>query len=202
MINDDNQLPIPAFADFDDKPHEECGVFGIYAPGEEVARTTFFGLFALQHRGQESAGIAATDGNHISVRRNLGLVSQAFDEADIGALPGFAAIGHTRYSTAGSTLECNAGPMYVETDLGPIAISHNGNLTNAVQLREELEAAIEAGDEAEFRAKLHALLDKVRQVGKPLPDDSLEPSELILPPADAAMDEVRAMLGDQGLIPG
>ncbi|HEY8475180.1 MAG TPA: hypothetical protein VIL37_21525 [Natronosporangium sp.] len=66
----------------------------------------------------------------------------------------------------------------------------------------ELEAAIEAGDEAEFRAKLHALLDKVRQVGKPLPDDSLEPSELILPPADAAMDEVRAMLGDQGLIPG
>lgn len=140
MINDDIQLPIPAFDDFDDKPHEECGVFGIYAPGEEVARTTFFGLYALQHRGQESAGIAATDGSHISVRRNLGLVSQAFDESDIGALPGFAAIGHTRYSTAGSTLECNAGPMYVETDLGPIAISHNGNLTNAVQLREEMES--------------------------------------------------------------
>lgn len=124
----------------DDKPHEECGVFGIYAPGEDVARTTFFGLFALQHRGQESAGIASTDGSHISVRRNLGLVSQAFDESDIEALPGFAAIGHTRYSTAGSTLECNAGPMFVETDLGPIAIAHNGNLTNAVQLREELEA--------------------------------------------------------------
>lgn len=124
----------------DDKPHEECGVFGIYAPGEDVARTTFFGLFALQHRGQESAGIASTDGSHISVRRNLGLVSQAFDESDIAALPGFAAIGHTRYSTAGSTLECNAGPMFVETDLGPIAIAHNGNLTNAVQLREELEA--------------------------------------------------------------
>lgn len=130
---------IERLAEFDDKPHEECGVFGIYAPDEEVARITFFGLFALQHRGQESAGIAATDGSHISVRRNLGLVSQAFDEADISALPGFAAIGHTRYSTAGSTLECNAGPMYVETDLGPIAISHNGNLTNAIQLRQEME---------------------------------------------------------------
>lgn len=130
----------PDMTDFDDKPHEECGVFGIYAPDEEVARVTFFGLFALQHRGQESAGIAATDGTHISVRRNLGLVSQAFDESDISALPGFAAIGHTRYSTAGSTLQCNAGPMFVETGLGPIAIAHNGNLTNAVQLRDELEA--------------------------------------------------------------
>jgi amidophosphoribosyltransferase len=136
---DIHSLP-PTLADFDDKPHEECGVFGIYAPQEEVARLTFFGLFALQHRGQESAGIAATDGTGISVRRNLGLVSQAFDEEDIQALPGFAAIGHTRYSTAGSTLQCNAGPMYTETELGPIAISHNGNLTNAVQLREELEA--------------------------------------------------------------
>lgn len=140
MTSVDNQHQLPTLADFDDKPHEECGVFGIYAPEEEVARLTFFGLFALQHRGQESAGIAASDGDHISVRRNLGLVSQAFDEEDISALPGFAAIGHTRYSTAGSTLQCNAGPMYVETDLGPIAIAHNGNLTNAVVLRDELEA--------------------------------------------------------------
>lgn len=130
--------------DFDDKPHEECGVFGIYAPGEDVARITFFGLYALQHRGQESAGIASSDGGRISVRRNLGLVSQAFDEEDIHSLPGFAAIGHTRYSTAGSTLQCNAGPMYAETSLGPMAISHNGNLTNAVQLRKEL---IEQGEE-------------------------------------------------------
>ncbi len=126
--------------DTDDKPHEECGVFGIYAPALEVSRVTFFGLFALQHRGQESAGIASTNGSGIRVRRNLGLVAQAFDEEDIVDLPGYAAIGHTRYSTAGSTLQCNAGPMYVETDLGPIAIAHNGNLTNAVPLREELEA--------------------------------------------------------------
>lgn len=134
----------PTLADIDDKPHEECGVFGIYAPGEDVARITFFGLYALQHRGQESAGIASSDGASISVRRNLGLVSQAFDEEDIRSLPGFAAIGHTRYSTAGSTLQCNAGPMYAETALGPMAISHNGNLTNAVQLRKEL---IERGEE-------------------------------------------------------
>lgn len=126
--------------DTDDKPHEECGVFGIYAPALEVSRVTFFGLLALQHRGQESAGIASTNGSGIRVRRNLGLVAQAFDEEDIVDLPGYAAIGHTRYSTAGSTLQCNAGPMYVETDLGPIAIAHNGNLTNAVPLREELEA--------------------------------------------------------------
>ncbi len=127
--------------ELDDKPHEECGVFGIYAPGLDVSRVTFFGLFALQHRGQESAGIAATDGGQIGVRRNLGLVAQAFDEDDIESLPGHAAIGHTRYSTAGSTLQCNAGPMYVETELGPIAIAHNGNLTNAVQLRQEMEQA-------------------------------------------------------------
>lgn len=125
--------------DMDDKPHEECGVFGIYAPDLEVSRVTFFGLYALQHRGQESAGIAATDGRNIEVRRSLGLVSNAFDEEDIENLPGFAAIGHTRYSTAGSTLQCNAGPMFIETNLGPIAIAHNGNLTNAIPLKEELE---------------------------------------------------------------
>lgn len=148
--------------DSDDKPHEECGVFGIYAPSLDVSRVTFFGLFALQHRGQESAGIAATDGYEIGVRRNLGLVSQAFDEEDIESLPGFAAIGHTRYSTAGSTLQCNAGPMYVETNLGPIAIAHNGNLTNAIILREEMQ---EQGEEfvtttdSEVLARVIALAD-------------------------------------------
>jgi amidophosphoribosyltransferase len=171
MHCDDTRLPAPALDDFDDKPHEECGVFGIYAPEDDVARTTFFGLYALQHRGQESAGIAATDGSHISVRRNLGLVSQAFDEADITALPGFAAIGHTRYSTAGSTLECNAGPMYVDSELGPIAISHNGNLTNAVELREELQARGEhfiTSTDSEVLARLIArsvgdtIVDRIR----------------------------------------
>lgn len=148
--------------DIDDKPHEECGVFGIYAPGEDVARTTFFGLFALQHRGQESAGIASTTGNGIAVRRKLGLVSQAFDEEDIASLPGFAAVGHTRYSTAGSTLQCNAGPMYVDSDVGPIAVSHNGNLTNAVQLKRELEEdgeVFETTTDSEVLARLIARSD-------------------------------------------
>ncbi len=148
--------------DLDDKPHEECGVFGIYAPGEEVARVTFFGLFALQHRGQESAGIAATDGEQVAVRTNLGLVAQAFDEEDIASLPGYAAIGHTRYSTSGSTMECNAGPMFTETNLGPMAVSHNGNVTNAVQLRNELlerGEAFESTTDSEVLTRVIALAD-------------------------------------------
>src|SRR3954451_25038440 len=95
----------------DDKPHEECGGFGIYAPGEDVARLTFFGLYALQHRGQESAGIATSDGEHLSIRTRLGLVAQAFAEDDLQLLPGHIAIGHARYSTQGSSVARNAGPM-------------------------------------------------------------------------------------------
>lgn len=124
----------------DDKPHEECGVFGIFAPGEDVARITFFGLYALQHRGQESAGIATTDGATIHRRTHLGLVSQAFTENDLAVLPGFAAIGHTRYSTTGQSSERNAGPMLTEGPLGPVAVAHNGNIVNAFGLREELES--------------------------------------------------------------
>lgn len=124
---------------WDDKPHEECGVFGIYAPGEDVARLAFFALYALQHRGQESAGIATADGDQLSVRTRLGLVSQAFAEEDLQELRGHIAIGHTRYSTAGGNRPANAGPMVATSPDGPIAISHNGNLTNALALRQELE---------------------------------------------------------------
>ncbi len=133
--------PLPPYERLDelDKPHEECGVFGIYAPGEDAARLTFFALYALQHRGQESAGIATSEGHGIASHTSLGLVSQAFDEDDLKTLPGHLAVGHTRYSTSGSNQECNAGPMRVETDLGEIAISHNGNLTNALALRLDLE---------------------------------------------------------------
>lgn len=133
--------PLPPYERQDelDKPHEECGVFGIHAPGEEAARLTFFALYALQHRGQESAGIATSDGHHIARHTSLGLVSQAFDEEDLKTLPGHLAVGHTRYSTSGSNQECNAGPMLVDTEFGELAISHNGNLTNAFALRLELE---------------------------------------------------------------
>ncbi|MGH2561790.1 MAG: amidophosphoribosyltransferase [Thermomicrobiales bacterium] len=123
----------------DDKPREECGVFGIYAPGEDVARLTFFGLYALQHRGQESAGIATSDGHRIAIRTHLGLVNQAFNETDLQLLPGHIAVGHARYSTSGRSSIRNAGPMVSESPVGPIAVAHNGNLTNFVNLRQELE---------------------------------------------------------------
>ncbi len=138
-MNSDQTIDLWSLLD-DDKPHEECGVFGIFAPGEDVARITFFGLYALQHRGQESAGIATTDGTTIHRRTHLGLVSQAFTENDLAVLPGFAAIGHTRYSTTGQSSERNAGPMLTESDSGPIAVGHNGNIINAFSLRDELEA--------------------------------------------------------------
>lgn len=117
---------------------EECGIFGIYGPGEDVARQTFFGLYTLQHRGQESAGIAVTDGGDIQTHRRMGLVSQVFDDSSLNSLAGFAAIGHTRYSTTGSSRIENAQPVYAETDLGPVAMGHNGNLVNSSELKEEL----------------------------------------------------------------
>ena len=119
---------------------EKCGVFGVFAPGEDVARITFYGIYALQHRGQESAGIATADGQRIHVRTGMGLVSQVFAETDLGYLPGHIAIGHTRYSTTGSSRIENAQPVYVEGAHGPLALCHNGNLINAEVLRYDLEA--------------------------------------------------------------
>jgi len=127
----------------DDKLHEECGVFGIYDPQHEldVARLTFFGLYALQHRGQESAGIATTDGSpQLKVRTHMGLVAQSFGEEDLQQLSGHLAIGHTRYSTTGSSVVANAQPLVVRDPvLGEMAIAHNGNVVNAHYLRSELD---------------------------------------------------------------
>ena len=124
-----------------DKLHEECGVFGVWSPGEDVARLTYFGLYALQHRGQESAGIATTDGDALMVRTRMGLVSTAFDEESLSGLSGHAAIGHTRYSTTGSSKICNAQPLRIDDPaLGWIALGHNGNITNSEPLHAELEA--------------------------------------------------------------
>ena len=117
---------------------EECGVIGIFAPQEEVARMTFFGLFALQHRGQEAAGIAVSDGRTIRMYKNVGLVSQVFTPQNLAPLKGDFAIGHTRYSTTGSPTAQNAQPFQIETRYGPIAVAHNGNLVNAAELRNEL----------------------------------------------------------------
>ncbi len=121
-----------------DKPSHECGVFGIVSDNADVARLTFFGLYALQHRGQESAGIAVTDGRRIKVHKEMGLVSQVFNEDKLRPLNGYMAIGHTRYSTTGTSRIENAQPFLVESVLGPLAVSHNGNLTNAATLRQEL----------------------------------------------------------------
>ncbi|MDR1798790.1 MAG: amidophosphoribosyltransferase [Bifidobacteriaceae bacterium] len=120
-------------------PQDECGVFGVWAPpGEEAAKLTYFGLYALQHRGQESAGIATSDGRRIQVYKDMGLVSQVFDEAALSALAGHIAIGHTRYSTTGGSTWENAQPTLGPTAGGTIALAHNGNLTNTSQLADEL----------------------------------------------------------------
>ncbi|HIK13260.1 MAG TPA: amidophosphoribosyltransferase [Oscillatoriaceae cyanobacterium M33_DOE_052] len=121
-----------------DKPEEACGVFGIFAPGENVAKLTYFGLYALQHRGQESAGIATFDGDTIHLHKEMGLVSQVFSESILNELPGSLAVGHTRYSTTGSSRVVNAQPAVVATRLGPLALAHNGNLVNTGELREKL----------------------------------------------------------------
>lgn len=121
-----------------DKPQEACGVFGIYAPDEGVAKLTYFGLFALQHRGQESAGIAIFDRQQMHVHKGMGLVSQVFNETILEELTGNIAIGHNRYSTTGSSHIVNAQPAVLETRLGPVALAHNGNLVNTNQLREKL----------------------------------------------------------------
>jgi len=118
--------------------HEACGIFGIYAPGEDIARLTFFALFALQHRGQESAGIATTDGKRLQVYAKMGLVSQIFDEDSLSNLTGHIAIGHNRYSTRGSSRICNVQPIVVGKGSDALAIAHNGNITNAEPLYKEL----------------------------------------------------------------
>ncbi len=122
----------------DDKMHDECGVFGVYAPGRDVARLTFFGLYALQHRGQESAGIATCDGATAYVHKGMGLVSQVFKEDNLRPLEGHLAIGQNRYSTTGSSHLRNAQPYLIETIYGPLGVAHNGNLTNALHLRHQL----------------------------------------------------------------
>ncbi|KKM10449.1 amidophosphoribosyltransferase [Clostridiales bacterium PH28_bin88] len=122
-------------SDWLDKPLDECGVFGIYGPGMDVARLTYFGLYALQHRGQESAGIAVSDGREIHVHKNMGLVSEVFNEENLAKLQGNLAIGHVRYSTTGSSSLANAQPLCFRYLKGMVALAHNGNLTNAGEIR-------------------------------------------------------------------
>ena len=128
-----------AHMDRDDRPVEECGVIGVSSPaGEQTAQLAFFGLFALQHRGQEAAGIAVSDGHRARMHKDTGLVTHVFDAASLAPLAGYHAIGHTRYSTIGASSAQNAQPFLLETMHGTLALAHNGSLINAAELREEL----------------------------------------------------------------
>lgn len=149
-----SDLPQPFLSE---SPKEECGIFGIYSPGHQAARLTFFGLFALQHRGQESAGIAVSDGKQVQMHREMGLVSQVFNEAKLEELPGELAIGHNRYSTTGASLLRNAQPIFCQSTIGEISVAHNGNLTNANKLRATLAAEgeiLETTSDTEVIARL------------------------------------------------
>ena len=122
----------------DDTPKEACGVFGVFAPDQPVSHLTYLGLYALQHRGQESAGMAVSDGQTVTVVKDMGLVSNAFDDRTLAALTGHLAIGHTRYSTTGSSTWRNAQPVYRDVAAHTVALAHNGNLVNTEDLAAEL----------------------------------------------------------------
>lgn len=132
-----------------------CGITGIFAPGRDAARLAYFGLYALQHRGQESAGIAAADGGTIRSHKDMGLIGAIFDEALLGELSGYVAAGHTRYSTTGSSVVVNAQPLLESTEIGDFAFAHNGNLTNTDELREALAptTTLQASSDSEVMAK-------------------------------------------------
>ena len=144
--------PQATFAELDftdDKPKEECGIFGIYGPGLDVSRLTYYGLYALQHRGQESAGIAVSDGKLINLHKNMGLVPEVFNDDILQRLTGKMAVGHTRYSTTGSSLVLNAQPLVCYYAKGMMALAHNGNLTNTMALRNRL-----AGEGSVFQSTI------------------------------------------------
>ena len=142
MIKPDGRLT--AELDPGEQPRDACGVFGVWAPGEEVAKLAYFGLYALQHRGQESAGIAVSDGARIVVYKDMGLVAQVFDESVLSTLRGYIAVGHCRYSTSGSSVWENAQPTFRSTPTASLALGHNGNLINTLELA--AIAAAGAGD--------------------------------------------------------
>src|SRR5947209_19941243 len=125
---------VPPTPGWDDSPRDFCGVFGVYAPGQPVAHLTYKGLYALQHRGQESAGMAASDGDTVMVVKDMGLVTNAFDERKLAPLQGHLAIGHVRYSTTGTSSWTNAQPIFRPVGGAGFALGHNGNLTNTDEL--------------------------------------------------------------------
>ena len=143
----------------DDAVRDACGVCGIFAPGEDVARTTFFALYSLQHRGQESAGIAVSDGVMLRCHKDMGLISQIFTEEMLDSLPGYLSVGHTRYSTTGSSVVYNAQPLLNDSPMGNFALAHNGNLVNTEALRDKLHDSLlpTSNSDSDVMARLIAL---------------------------------------------
>ncbi|MFZ9693974.1 MAG: amidophosphoribosyltransferase [Candidatus Nanopelagicales bacterium] len=156
-------------------PQDACGVFGVWAPGEEVAKLVYFGLYALQHRGQESAGIATSDGSRTVVYKDMGLVSQVFNEGVLESLKGHLAIGHCRYSTTGSSKWENAQPTFRTTSHGHIALAHNGNLVNTGELAAELKTT-DKGELVPAKATLSTDTEILTEMLASHPDLSIEES--------------------------
>src|SRR5688572_26814821 len=174
-----------------------CGVFGVYAPGAPVSHLTYLGLYALQHRGQESAGIAVSDGETITVVKDMGLVTQVFDERQLAPLVGHLAIGHVRYSTTGSSSWRNAQPVYRSVGDAGFSLGHNGNLTNTGELAEDLgmlpglaapQSAADSTTDSDLVAELIA-----REYGEPLRSDGRDLEialEAVLPRLEGAFSFV------------
>jgi amidophosphoribosyltransferase len=182
-------------------PQDACGIFGVWAPGEDVAKLCYFGLYALQHRGQESAGIAVSNGNQILVYKDMGLVSQVFDESTLESLRGHLGIGHTRYSTTGASVWQNAQPTFRATATGSIALAHNGNLINSRDLAEQVrELSDRAGEIVPTRMNDTSTTDTslVAALLASYPDISLEDAAAkVLPTIEGAYSFV---FMDQGTL--
>ena len=171
---------------------DACGVFGVWGPGEEVAKLTYFGLYALQHRGQESAGMAVSNGRSIVVYKDMGLVSQVFDEPTLASMRGHLAVGHCRYSTTGSSSWDNAQPTFRPTALGSVALAHNGNLTNTSALADAVRAT--ARDRGELDVDLPPVLSDASACDKATNDTHLITALLAAEPAADIEDAAVAVL--------
>jgi amidophosphoribosyltransferase len=181
--------------DPDDRgPQDACGVFGVWAPGEDVSKLVYFGLYALQHRGQESAGIAVSNGRQILVYKDMGLVSQVFDEPTLESLKGHLGVGHSRYSTTGASTWLNAQPTFRSTASGAITLAHNGNLTNTHELVNLLDKrAADTGELVSDRKRDIETTDTgvMAALLASYPDRSLE---------DAAVEVLRELRGAFSLV--
>ena len=179
-----------------------CGVFGVRAPGRDVARLAYFGLYALQHRGQESAGIAVSEAGRLTALRDLGLVPQVFDERSLSGLRGELAIGHTRYSTTGANAWANAQPLLHHGRVRTVALGHNGNLVNAAALREEVGKRLASSSDSEVIAALIADDDRPLEEAVAATMERLEGAATVVGLADGKLFAFRDAHGFRPLVLG